>query len=101
MRALRAERANREANRTSPGTAAARWVLLMPILPSRPSYVRVKVWRRLQSIGAVSLKNSVYVLPNRDECVEVFQWVAREIGELGGQAPPPGSRFFAGPLDAQ
>jgi hypothetical protein len=73
----------------------------MPNLPSSPSYLRVKVWRRLQAVGAVAIKNSVYVLPNRDECVEVFQWVAREIGELGGQASLCESRFFDGVTDGE
>jgi hypothetical protein len=71
----------------------------MPNIPSTPSYVRVKVWRRLQSVGAVPLKNSVYVLPNREECIEVFQWIAREIVELGGQASLCESRFFDGATD--
>jgi hypothetical protein len=101
MRALQRESTSREAKRLAPAGGAARWILLMPNLPTTPSYVRVKVWRRLQAIGAVALKNSVYVLPNRDECVEAFQWVAREIGELGGQASLCESRFFDGATDGE
>jgi hypothetical protein len=71
----------------------------MPNIPSSPSYVRVKIWRRLQAVGAVPLKNSVYVLPNREPCIEVFHWVAREIVELGGQASLCESRFFDGATD--
>src|SRR5690242_17890637 len=41
----------------------ARWLLLIPQLPPEPAYLRVKVWRRLQRLGAISVKNSVYVLP--------------------------------------
>jgi hypothetical protein len=63
-----------------------RWILLMPNIPTSPTTGRVRIWRRLQSVGAVTLKNSVYVLPNVDECVETFQWIGREIVELGGQA---------------
>jgi hypothetical protein len=96
MRAEPAVQTTREAQREP-----ARWVLLMPNLPSSPSYVRVKVWRRLQAVGAVAIKNSVYVLPNRDECIEVFQWVAREIGELGGQASLCESRFFDEATDGE
>ena len=44
----------------------ARWLLLAHQLPSRPSNARVKAWRRLQQIGAVSTRNSVYVLPNTE-----------------------------------
>jgi hypothetical protein len=95
MSALRAKKSSRE-TRAEPveDRAKPRWVLLMPNIPSRPSYLRVKIWRRLQTIGAVAIKNSVYALPNREECVEVFQWVAREIVELGGQASLCESRFF-------
>ena len=80
-------------------TSNARWVLLMPNIPSSPAYARVKIWRRLQAVGAVALKNSVYVLPNREECVEVFQWIAREIVELGGQVSLCEGRFFDGATD--
>jgi hypothetical protein len=45
----------------------ARWLLLAHQLPSRPSNARVKTWRRLQQIGAVSTRNSVYVLPNTEQ----------------------------------
>src|SRR3954469_1354631 len=42
---------------------AQRWLLLTQQLPAKPAYARVKVWRRLQAIGAVSIKNGVYALP--------------------------------------
>jgi hypothetical protein len=69
----------------------------MPTVPASPPYHRVRVWRRLQEIGAVALKNSVYVLPRRDECVETFEWIAREIAELGGSSSLCDGHF----LDAQ
>jgi hypothetical protein len=55
-------------------------------IPPKPDYLRVRIGRRLQGIGALPIKNSVYVLPNRQECQEDFQWVAREIKASGGQA---------------
>jgi len=94
MAVARAHRSSESTSRSTPGHAKPRWVLLMPSLPASPSYLRVKIWRRLQGVGAVAIKNSVYVLPNREECVEVFQWIAREIVELGGQASLCESRFF-------
>ena len=42
---------------------AARWLLLIHQLPAKPAYLRVKVWRRLQALGAVAVKNAVYALP--------------------------------------
>lgn len=56
----------------------APWLLLIHQLPPKPSYLRVKVWRRLQALGAVAVKNSVYVLPNTEEAREDFEWVLRE-----------------------
>jgi hypothetical protein len=30
-----------------------RWLLLIHQLPAKPAYFRVKIWRRLQALGAV------------------------------------------------
>src|SRR5882757_2439749 len=65
--------------------AAAPWLLLVHQLPPKPAYLRVKVWRRLQGLGAVSVKNSVYVLPTSDQAREDFQWLLREIEHGGGE----------------
>lgn len=63
-----------------------RWLLLTHQLPSRPSNARVKTWRRLQKIGAVPTRTSVYVLPNTEPCRANFYWLRREIVALGGEA---------------
>ena len=76
-----------------------RWILLMPKIPASPAYARVKTWRKLQTIGAVMIKNSVYVLPNREECVEAFQWLTKELADLGGQASLCEGLFFDGVTD--
>ena len=44
-----------------------RWLLLIHQLPAKPAYLRVKVWRRLQALGAVAVKNAVYALPCDDQ----------------------------------
>jgi hypothetical protein len=62
------------------------WLLLLQQLPSRPSNVRVKTWRRLQQLGAVPLKNSAYVLPNTPQSREDFEWMRTEIVAMKGQA---------------
>lgn len=66
----------------------------MPTIPARPASVRVRIWRRLQAIGAINLRGAVYVLPNREECVELFEWLARELTGLGGQASLCEGRFL-------
>src|SRR5574342_1253638 len=63
-----------------------RWLLLIHQLPPKPDYVRVKVRRRLQRLGAVPLKRTVYVLPAGDQAREDFAWLAREIATDGGEA---------------
>jgi hypothetical protein len=63
-----------------------RWLLLIHQIPPKPDYYRVKVRRRLQRMGAVALKNSVYVLPSREDTVEDFRWLLREIVAEGGEA---------------
>ena len=63
-----------------------RWLLLIHQLPKDPAYLRVKIGRRLSRVGAIALKNSVYVLPCTDGGTEDFQWVRREILAGGGEA---------------
>lgn len=79
----------------------ARWLLLIHQIPPKPNYFRVKIWRRLQRLGAVAIKNSVYVLPKSDQTQEDFQWVAREITEGGGEATLCEARFVDGLSDDQ
>jgi hypothetical protein len=69
----------------SPPTQS-RWLLLVHQLPARPSNVRVRIWRRLQQIGAVALRGAVYVLPNTAEAREDFEWIRTEVTGRGGQA---------------
>ena len=78
----------------------ARWLVLIHQIPPHPSYLRVKVGRRLQALGAVAVKNSVYVLPIGDEALEDFQWVRREIVSGGGDASVCEARFVEGLSDA-
>lgn len=67
----------------SSGTAK-RWLLLLVSLPAKPDYLRVKLRRRLQKIGAGSLKGAVYLLPNTPERLAEFQGVRREVIADGG-----------------
>lgn len=76
-----------------------RWLLLIHQIPPRPAYLRVKIGRRLQALGAVAVKNSVYVLPRTDDTLEDFQWVRREIVAGGGEASLCEARFVEGLSD--
>lgn len=55
-------------------------------LPAHPSNARVKIWRRLQQIGAVALKNAVHVLPDTAQSREDFEWLREEVVSLRGEA---------------
>jgi hypothetical protein len=72
------------------------WLLLIHQVPNSPSYLRVKMWRRLQKVGAVPVKNAVYVLPRSDQSIEDFHWIAREIIESGGDASVCEATFIEG-----
>ena len=76
-----------------------RWLVLIHRLPPKPDYLRVKVGRRLQRLGAVAIKNSVYVLPRNPEALEDFQWLVREIAQEGGEASICEARFVVGLSD--
>ena len=78
-----------------------RWLLLIHQIPPKPDYFRVKIWRRLQRLGAVAIKNSVYVLPKSEQAQEDFQWVLREIVEGGGDATLCEARFVDGLSDGE
>jgi hypothetical protein len=72
------------------------WLLLIHQVPNSPAYLRVKMWRRLQKIGAVAVKNAVYALPRSEQSAEDFHWVAREILEAGGDASVCEATFVEG-----
>jgi hypothetical protein len=77
-------------------TGARRWLLFVHQVPSQPSNLRVRTWRRLQQLGAIAVKQAVYVLPESAGAREDFQWLKTEIESAGGQA----SVFAAGSVDS-
>jgi hypothetical protein len=78
-----------------------RWLLLIHQIPPQPAYFRAKVGRRLQRLGAVAIKNSVYVAPLSEATQEDFQWVARQIVTEGGEATLCRAEFVEGLRDDQ
>src|SRR6185503_13529647 len=79
----------------------ADWLVLFHHLPPKPDYLRVKLRRRLARLHAVPLRNSVYVLPNRPDTLEDFQWLAAEIRDGGGDAVVCDAAFVDGVTDAE
>lgn len=62
------------------------WLLLHYKLPSKPSALRVYVWRKLKRLGAILLHEAVWVLPDQPRTAEQVQWLTAEIQEMGGEA---------------
>lgn len=81
--------------------AETRWLLLIHQIPPKPNYFRVKIWRRLQRLGAVAIKNAAYVLPRSDQALEDFQWLLHEIAEGGGDATLCDALFVRGTTDEE
>lgn len=78
-----------------------RWLIFIHAIPPEPAYFRVRVRRRLRALGAIALKNSVYLLPDSDEAREDFRWLAEEIRAGGGEAIITRSEMIDGPTEAE
>src|SRR5829696_5056935 len=68
-----------------------RWLILVHRIPPKPLYLRAKIRQRLADVGAVAVKNAVYLLPHEADALEDLQWIAQEIEAGGGDA-----HLFAG-----
>jgi hypothetical protein len=83
---------NSDARRQSPPTPLTqvepghRWLLFVHQLPARPTSLRVRTWRRLQQLGAMAVKQAVYVLPDSANAREDFEWLRTEVEGAGGEA---------------
>jgi hypothetical protein len=66
--------------------ASGPWLFFLFNLPGTRASERVKVWRRLKKFGAIQLKTSAYVLPDEPTHYERFQWLGKEIVDVGGES---------------
>ncbi len=71
---------------TKKDVAGPPWLFLMLHFPAERASQRVKVWRKLQKFGALTWKNSAYILPNTPANLEKFQWLAAEVRKHRGEA---------------
>lgn len=63
-----------------------KWLFLVHKINTINSKERVLIWRLTKKVGAILYRNSVYVLPYSDECLEDFQWLAQQIKDNKGEA---------------
>src|SRR5467141_1658636 len=54
-----------------------KWILLLYGLPTKKGAARVNLWRQLRKCGALPLKTSAYLLPDKPEHYERLQWLAQ------------------------
>jgi hypothetical protein len=87
---------------SAPGQVKAEqgWCLLIHQLPAKPLYLRARIRQRLERVGAVAIKNAVYLLPQTPPCREDLQWVAQEAVAAGGEAYVCDATFVFGLADA-
>ena len=63
------------------------WLGFSYSLPSKAqSSPRVALWRRLRRLGAIAPTGGIYLLPDREECLEAFQWLTEEVKQAKGDA---------------
>ena len=62
------------------------WYLLIHQLPTTPIYLRARIGQRLSRIGALALKNSVYLLPRSPDSLEDLEGIAKEARAARGEA---------------
>jgi hypothetical protein len=65
---------------------AARWLLVTVSTAGAPASLRVQVWRRLRSLGALYLQQSVCLLPDRPEVARAVRRLLDRVRRDGGEA---------------
>jgi len=99
--------ADKPESRTRKATKAAdsaprrvTWLMLVYRVPSEPTRHRAAVWRRLRTMGAVYLQNSVAVVPKSNERERTLRTLRNEIVEkMNGKAYLLTSNALAGAYD--
>ena len=62
------------------------WLLLLFSLPATHKTARVALWRSLKKSGAIQIKTSTYLLPDAPPHYELFQWLAKQVKDYGGDS---------------
>jgi hypothetical protein len=77
-----------EPSTAEPSTAepSGGWLLLIYRVPPEPTRLRSTVWRRIKSLGAIYLQNSVAALPASVASERALRKLRREILDMSGTA---------------
>src|SRR6516162_2449411 len=76
--------------------SSAGWLLLIYRVPPEPTRLRSTVWRRIKSLGAIYLQNSVAALPASPVAERSLRKLRREILDMSGTAVLLSATVLAG-----
>jgi hypothetical protein len=103
----RAEKTDAEADGAAgasgaPGAPGAPgWLLLIYRVPPEPTRLRSTVWRRIKSLGAIYLQNSVAALPASPANERSLRKLRREIQDMSGTAMLLSAGVLAGEAEVR
>jgi hypothetical protein len=81
--------------------AGAGWLLLIYRVPPEPTRLRSTVWRRIKSLGAIYLQNSVAALPASTANERALRKLRREITDMSGTAMLMSCTVLAGEAEVR
>jgi hypothetical protein len=77
------------------------WLLLIYRVPPEPTRLRSTVWRRIKSLGAIYLQNSVAALPASTANERALRKLRREITDMSGTAMLMACSVLAGEAEVR
>jgi hypothetical protein len=77
------------------------WLLLIYRVPPEPTRLRSTVWRRIKSLGAIYLQNSVAALPTSTANERALRKLRREIVDMSGTAMLISASVMAGEAEVR
>jgi len=77
------------------------WLLLIYRVPPEPTRLRSTVWRRIKSLGAIYLQNSVAALPASPTAERSLRKLRREILDMSGTAVLLSAAVLAGEAEVR
>src|SRR5215470_3931546 len=82
-------------------SAGRGWLLLIYRVPPEPTRLRSTVWRRIKSLGAIYLQNSVAALPASAANERALRKLRREIQDMSGTAVLLSAGVLAGEAEVR
>src|ERR1700693_741107 len=77
------------------------WLVLIYRVPPEPTRLRSTVWRRIKSLGAIYLQNSVAALPASPAAERSLRRLRKEITDMSGTATLISAAVLAGEADVR